>query len=100
MIQTINVMQFGADATGSVSSTAALQRAIDACAESGGGRVLFPPGVYLTGTLWMRSNVTLEVEAGATLAAHAEVAAFPIWHSKWEGKHSACHESMITGEGL
>jgi polygalacturonase len=100
MIQTVNVMQFGADATGVVACTAALQRAIDACAQSGGGRVLFPPGIYLTGTLWMRSNVTLELDASATLAAQAEIQAFPVCHSAWEGPASACHSSLIAGERL
>jgi polygalacturonase len=48
-------------------STAASQKAIDAAAEKGGGTVVFPPGVHLLGTLRLRSNVAVRIEAGATL---------------------------------
>ena len=47
--------------------TDALQEAIDRCGEAGGGRVVLEPGTYLSGTLWLRSNVELHVAAGATL---------------------------------
>jgi polygalacturonase len=100
MIDKINVQQFGADATGVTASTAALQRAIDTAAQGIGGCVFLPAGNYLTGTLWMRSNVALELDAGAVISAQAEVQAFPVCHSAWEGPASPCHASLIVGEGL
>ncbi len=57
-----NVRDFGAVGNGSVKDTAAIQQAIDA-----GGMVHFPPGTYLTGTLYLRSNGGLFIEPGATL---------------------------------
>ena len=57
-----NVRDFGAAGDGSTSDTAAIQRAIDA-----GGEVLFPPGVYKSGTLYLRSHTGLRFEPGATL---------------------------------
>ena len=55
-------------------STVAIQRAIDACAEAGGGRVVVPAGQYKTGTLVLRSHVNLHLEAGATLFGSTSLA--------------------------
>ena len=56
--------RFGAKGDGRTLDTKALQAAIDACARSGGGTVLLPAGRYLTGTLFLRSRVTLHLTAG------------------------------------
>ena len=50
------------------ATTQAIQAAIDACSAKGGGTAYVPPGQYVTGPLWMKSNVELFLEAGATLA--------------------------------
>jgi len=62
-----NVTDFGAVNDGKTSSTKQIQSTIDACAKAGGGTVLVPSGQFVTGTLWMRSNITLSIDAGATL---------------------------------
>jgi polygalacturonase len=80
--------------------TSFLQREIDECAVGGGGTVYIPAGVYLTGTLWMRSNVTLHLEAGAKLLGVPDVSAFPIWVSQWKGTATPTHAALICGEGL
>ena len=61
------VRQYGATGDGQTKDTAAIQKAIDACAESGGGTVYFAPGNYISGSLHIRSNVTLYLDTGATL---------------------------------
>jgi polygalacturonase len=58
---------FGALADGSTEDTRALQNALDACNRSGGGTVLLGAGTYLTGPLFLSSDTTLELKAGATL---------------------------------
>ena len=62
-----NVKDYGATGRKEDLATQALQRAIDACAQSGGGEVYFPAGNYTSGTLHLRSHVKLYLEAGATL---------------------------------
>lgn len=59
-----NVRDFGAVGDGKTKDTAAIQKAIDA-----GGMVHFPPGIYLSGTLYLKSNGGLDLEPGAVLLA-------------------------------
>src|SRR2546430_12387717 len=61
---TYDVSRFGATRDGQTLCTAALQKAIEACAASGGGTVLLPPGRYLSGALFLRSHVRLHLAAG------------------------------------
>jgi hypothetical protein len=58
---------FGAQGNGSAMDTAALQKAIDACATGGGGTVYLGPGVYLCGGLRLKTGVYLYLDAGCTL---------------------------------
>lgn len=65
--QTYSIKTYGAVADGKTLNTAAIQRAIDACAGGGGGMVQVPAGTFLTGTLHLKSNVDLHLESGAVL---------------------------------
>ena len=58
------VTEFGAVGDGETKATQAIQHAINAANEAGGGIVYFPPGVYLSGSLRLQSNVTLFLETG------------------------------------
>ena len=60
------ITDFGAKSDTTVLSTAAIQTAIDCCANEG-GRVVVPAGNFKTGTIVLRSNVNLHLESGATL---------------------------------
>ncbi len=62
-----DVRQYGASGDGKRLDTQAVQEAIDACSGSGGGMVYFPDGTYLTGTVILKSHVTLHLEPGATI---------------------------------
>jgi len=60
---------FGAIGDGVQKSTTAIQQAIDACSSAGGGIVTFKPGRYVTGALFLKSNVHLRIDEGVTLLA-------------------------------
>lgn len=59
--------RYGAKGDGITKDTDALQAAVDACTQAGGGTVLLSRGTYVSGTLVLKSNVTLELQAGATI---------------------------------
>ena len=61
----VSIADHGAVADGSTMNTAAIASAIAACAAQGGGRVVVPPGIWLTGPIHLRSNIDLHLEAGA-----------------------------------
>jgi hypothetical protein len=73
----VNVKDFGVAADGKTLSTEAIQKAIDRCGEAGGGTVYFPPGTYLSGTIILKSHVTLDIGAGATLLGSPNLADYP-----------------------
>ena len=67
-----NVRHFGASGRKAEDAKLAINKAIDTCAEAGGGIVYFPPGDYTTGTIHLRSHVRIMVEAGATIFSSKE----------------------------
>ena len=62
-----SITDFGAKADGSTVNTATIQKALDACRDAGGGTVVVPPGIFMTGTLRLYSNVELHLAEGAVL---------------------------------
>ena len=78
--RTFVVAATGDGLTSSATSTKAIQKAIDDCAKSGGGVVTFKPGNYVTGALFLRSNVHLRIDVGVTLLGSQDDADYPsIW---------------------
>jgi len=95
-----NVRDYGARGDKSIHDTAAIQAAIDACHENGGGTVLFPAGDYLSSTIVLRDYVTLHLTAGATIWASTDPE-----HYKALGKrHLLAAEDVehisVTGKGI
>ena len=66
-------------------ASAAIAAAIAACTSAGGGRVVVPAGVWLTGAITLRSNVNLHVAAGATLRFLFDETKYPVVFTRWEG---------------
>lgn len=96
----VSVHQFGAAGDGRANETAALQAAIDACARAGGGTVVVPAGNYVTGSLTLRSNITLYLDAGATLLGSEDPADYPVIRGRWEGREQLTYAPLIGGSGL
>ena len=73
-----NVKSFGAVGNGTTKDTAAIQKAINSCASAGGGIVEVPVGKYLSAPLYLKSNITLQVDTGATLDASKTLSDYTI----------------------
>ena len=78
-----NVRDYGAAGDGKKLDTIALNQAVSACAQAGGGTVYLPPGNYLTGTLELKSHVTLELDSGATILGSENPDDYPTTPSVW-----------------
>lgn len=86
--RTLAIAELGAKPDGTTDNTAVLQKAIDTCAAEGGGTVLVAGGTFMTYTLYPKSNVRIQIEAGATLKGgpdplkYPEFEPSPFWKSE------------------
>jgi len=96
---------FGAAGDGKQLDSSAINAAIRWCAKGGGGTVEFAPGTYLSGTIEMLSNITLHLEAGATILGSPKVQDYCSIGRSSEGRATAlivaenAHDIGITGPG-
>jgi hypothetical protein len=103
-----DVMSFGAKGDGKTIDTAAINNAIDAAADSGGGTVQFPAGSFLSYSIHLKSNIALYLSPGATIVAADAISGNggydPPEPNQWDKYqdfgHSHWHNSLIWGEGL
>lgn len=73
----VDVTSHGAKGDGITVNTLAIQKSIDACAASGGGRVIFPAGNFMTATVVLKSNVSLYLSAGCTITGVKGTSNYP-----------------------
>ncbi|MBW8864783.1 MAG: glycoside hydrolase family 28 protein, partial [Verrucomicrobia bacterium] len=92
----LNVLDFGAKGDGVTKNTDALQKALDACGQNGGGTVLVPDGVYLTGSIILHSNTTLQLASRASLLGSPDIADYPVVNVRWEGEFREGHRALIS----
>ena len=95
-----SVDRFGAVGDGQTLNTAAIQAAIDGCAQAGGGTVYLPAGRYVTGSLFLKNDITLYLDAGAVLLGSERVADYPVIAHRWEGVSRQAHAPLIGGTGV
>jgi polygalacturonase len=76
--RTLNILEYGAVADGQTMNTKAFMSAIEACTKAGGGKVLVPAGVWLTGPIRFESNINLYLEKGAVIMFSRNRADYPL----------------------
>jgi alpha-L-rhamnosidase len=109
----VSITSHGAKADGKTINTRAIQATIDQLAASGGGTVVVPAGVFVTGALFLKPGVHLHLDKGSRLRAAVEdvAANFPAMKTRIEGHFEAaftpaiinakaCHGLRITGQGM
>jgi hypothetical protein len=96
-----DIREFGARGDGVTLCTTAIQKAVDACAADGGGTVYCGPGAWLTGTITLKSHVSLYLDSGCTLFGSTNLADYPPWHPKLRSyTDNYVEQSLIAGEDL
>jgi len=95
--RTVSIRYFGAAGDGHTLCTAAIQQAISACAAAGGGRVVIPSGIWLTGPVRLESRIELHLESGALLLFSGDHRLYPVIQAPTKGWLVA---SPIYGYGL
>src|SRR5579863_5439086 len=101
-----NVRDFGATGDGKTLDSPAIDKAIAAAADAGGGTVQVPAGTYLSGSIHLKSNIHLVIDAGATILgapqdmnAYDETEPYTLGGYQ-DGGHCFFHNSLIWGENL
>ena len=94
------ITRYGAAGDAAKDCTAAIAQAIAACRQAGGGRVVVPPGVFMTGPIRLQSNVNLHVAEGATLRFDRDPRRYlPLVYTRWEGLECMNYSAFIYADG-
>ena len=95
-----SIVAYGAVADGITLNTLAINKAIDDCSRKGGGVVVVPRGLWLTGPLTLRSHVNLYIDRAAIIQFTADHDQYPIAVGNWEGHPAARCQSPLSGHDL
>ncbi len=97
---TVSILKYAAVPDGYTLNTKAINTAIDALSKKGGGVVLVPSGLWLTGPVVLRSNINLHLAAGATLLFTSDKNEYPLIPANWEGLPQMRNQSPISATGV
>jgi polygalacturonase len=98
--RTVSVTDFGAVPDGKTLNTDAIAKGIAALADKGGGRLVFPPGIWLTGPIGLKSNVELHLEEGALVQFKPDYNLYPPIQLDVKGRAHTVATSPLHGENL
>lgn len=95
-----NMQELGADVTGKAKCTELINKTIEKASAEGGGTIYFPAGQYLTATIKMQSNITLDIESGATVKFSDDFEDYlPFQKVRWEGIVMKTFSPLIHADG-
>lgn len=97
---TVRITAYGATPDGHTLNTEAIHKAIDAVNKKGGGVVLVPAGLWMTGPIVMKSNINLHLSENATLLFTPDKTQYALTEGFYEGKSAARNQSPISGINL
>lgn len=96
----VSITEFGARNGGQVLCTQAFADAIEAVSKKGGGKVIVPRGIWLTGPIVLKSNIELYTESGAVVVFSTDKNLYPLVETNFEGFDTWRCESPINGRNL
>lgn len=94
------ITDFGAVGDGQTKNTQAFARTIEACTKAGGGRVIVPAGLWLTGPIRLASRMDLHLEKGAVVLFSPDIHDYPLQERSYEGRQEVRRMSPLTGDHL
>ena len=94
------VTDYGAVADGTTVNTKSIQAAIDKCATSGGGVIVIPKGIFLSGAIFLKQGVNLSVEKDGVLKSTTNQDDFPIIDTRWEGIEEPWTSAFVNADGV
>jgi exo-poly-alpha-galacturonosidase len=89
-----DVTKYGAVGDGKTLNTSAIQAAIDACGP--GGDVRIPAGVFLSGAIFLKSQMTLRLDEQAVLLGSPDTRDYPLMNYRCEGRETLCYASLVN----
>ena len=95
----VNLKDFGAVGDGITLNTDAFAKAIDALSKKGGGRLVVPQGVWHTGPIVLKSNIELNLKAGAVILFAADESLYPLVDTSFEGLDTRRCQSPLSANG-
>lgn len=96
---TFNIVKYGAIADGVTLNTKSINNAIDACSKKGGGVVVVPGGMWLTGPVVLKTNVNLHLQRNAVLQFTKDLSQYALVEGNWEGLPQMRNQSPISATG-
>ena len=93
---TISILKYGAKPDGITLNTKSINDAISACNKRGGGVVLIPRGLWLTGPIELKSNVNLHLQRDAFLNFTSDFTQYKLIETNWEGLRAVRNQSPIS----
>ncbi|MBD3903496.1 glycoside hydrolase family 28 protein [Chryseobacterium sp. Ch-15] len=95
---TVSIKDFGGVAGGKVKNTDAFKKAIDALVKKGGGKLVVPRGMWLTGPIVLQSNINLHIEEGAFVVFSKDKNDYPLVDVSFEGLETIRCQSPISAK--
>lgn len=96
----VSITEFGARNGGQILCTQAFADAIEAVSKKGGGKVIVPRGIWLTGPIVLKNNIELYTESGAVVVFSTDKSLYPLIETNFEGFDTWRCESPINGRNL
>ncbi len=97
---TVSIAEFGAVGDGIVLNTEAFRKAIETVTSRGGGTVVIPRGIWLTGPIMLKSNLRMHAEEGALVLFSPDKSLYPLIETSFEGSNTVRCISPIYGKDL
>lgn len=97
-VKTYNIAELGAVGDGNTLNTKPIQAAVNTCAQSGGGTVLIPKGIFLSGAIFLKPGVNIEIQEGGVLKGSTNIEDYPKSLTRIEGHFEPWRSALLNGD--